>query len=87
MTKRARWFLVLSPEYGTVVPVMDFGMGPTEYVRDAVHVRTRSKARAKVLALRFFRRHHAARVNKPDYLSDGSPFTGMIVEYDEARGA
>ena len=85
MNRRARWFLVLSPEYGEVVPVLDFGQGPTEYGRDAVHVRTHSKARAKVLALRHFRRHHAARCRQPDYLRYGSPFAGMIVEYGDAK--
>lgn len=32
--KTLRWYEVLSAEYGTVIPVLDYGQGPTEYGRD-----------------------------------------------------
>ena len=29
-----RWYEVVSPEYDTVIPVLDYGQGPTEYGAD-----------------------------------------------------
>ncbi len=77
--RSAKWFLVCSAEYGTVVPVLDFGEGPTEYGRDCQYVRTRTTHRAKVLFLRAQRRLYQLR-SKPGWMDDGNPFNGMIVE-------
>lgn len=78
MTAVGSWFLVCSAEYGTVVPVLDFGEGPTEYGRDCLYVRARSAKRAKVLMVRAWRRRSAWR--RPNWLTDGVPFRGMIAE-------
>lgn len=51
-------YMVYGPEYGVVIPLLDFGMGPTEWGRDVVHVFTTTKKRAKVLALRVFRKQY-----------------------------
>ena len=72
-------FMVYTPVYGTVIPVLDFGEGPMEYSADVLYVRCRTKRRAKVLAVRAWRRQRSRWVM--DQYSDGaSPFTGLKVE-------
>ena len=46
---RLRWWTVVSPEYGTVVPVTDWGEGPLEYGRDVVYVQAEDPREAKLL--------------------------------------
>ena len=74
-------YLVCSKEYGTVIPIMDYGEGPTEYGRDCIYVKlcSPSKHRARVLALRAFRRQKAKFL---DY-DDENPFTDMRVYHEE----
>lgn len=91
-TPHPEWFLVASAEYGTVIPILDYGEGPTEYGRDVLYVRCASRQRAKVLALRAWRRQNRRNWRKAGFLEDGCPFTGMIVERcadfpDESVGA
>ncbi len=45
-------YLVYTPEYGTVIPILDDGTGPMEYGCDVLHVRARNRRAAKVLAVR-----------------------------------
>lgn len=74
----AKWFVVTSAEYGQVVLVVDFGVGPVEYSRDVVYVRTRTLSRVKSLAVRALRRRYSGKGFRPDYLSAGeNPFRGM----------
>lgn len=40
------WWYVISPEYGEVVPVLDYGQGPIEYGRDVIEVQARTKKEA-----------------------------------------
>lgn len=75
----ATWFEVVSAEYGTVIPVLDFGEGPTEYGRDMLYVRATSKKRAKILMVRAMRRRLPP-WKRPDWLSEGNPFRGMKAE-------
>jgi hypothetical protein len=77
--RNGNWFLVASREYSYVEPVLDDGSGPTEYTRDVIYVYANGKRRVRVLALRAFRRKYARR-NRPDYLADGHPFKGMLVQ-------
>lgn len=56
MSKRAKWWLVASPEYGTVIPIMDDGTGPMEYQSDVVNVQAATPHEAKVLAVRAMRK-------------------------------
>lgn len=72
MSQTGRCYCVCSPEYGTVIPVMDFAQGPMEYGCDVVFVFARNAKRAKTLALRVFRRQHSGAY----YLSE-NPFKGM----------
>lgn len=48
---------VISPEYGVVVPVLGFGLGPTEYGCDYVEVEASSRREAIVKGVREMRRH------------------------------
>lgn len=73
-----RHFFVASPEYGEVVPLLDYGEGPMEYRRDCVHVIAPNKRAAKVLGVRALRADPKAHYF-PDHC-DGSPFAGMLVE-------
>jgi hypothetical protein len=74
-----RWYLVESPVYTYIEPVLDFGEGPAYDVRDTLFVRSRSARRASVLALRTWRRQYRYHpLRRPTYLFD-NPFTGMKV--------
>ena len=82
----SRW-LVVSPEYGEVIPICD-GQGPLEYGCDVVEIEADTKADARVLGVKEFRRIGAG------YLADvENPFAGIKVEpyepepYDETDGA
>lgn len=77
----SRCFIVCGPEYGEVIPILDDGSGPMEYGCDAVYVRSRTKRRARVLALRWFRRFDAKYLHNAD-----SPFKGMTVEEIDPNG-
>jgi hypothetical protein len=83
----SRKWVVYTPEYGTVVPILDDGSGPTEYGADVLYVRAATRQRAKVLAVQAWRHnrgrpswmHHGAWLERQD--SDGAcPFTGLKVE-------
>lgn len=71
-------FLVITPEYGTVIPILDDGTGPMEYGCDVLHVRARNRRAAKVLAVRAWRRkgRYSLWVNR----NDGNPYVGLKVE-------
>ena len=76
-----RMFLVYTPEYGTTIPILDDGTGPIEYGADFVVIRARTRARAKVLAVRYWRRHWKWDGWVVTQDSDGlCPFTGLKVE-------
>lgn len=79
MRSVARCYLVISPEYGEVIPILDDGTGPTEYGHDVVYAFARNARRAKVLALRWFRRQYAGKW-RHNWIEDGNPFTGMTVD-------
>lgn len=79
----ATWFLVCSAEYGTVVPVLDYGQGPIEFGRDCMYIRATTPERAKVLMVRATRRR-TTRWNAPEWLRDGNPFRGMIAERENS---
>lgn len=68
-------YLVIGPEYGTVIPVTDEGQGPTEYGCDVVEVEAASPREAKVLGVRLLRRLPYLRDD-----SSANPFAGVHVE-------
>src|SRR5467141_870369 len=80
-------YLVYTPQYPTVVPILDDGTGPTEWGADVLYVRATSRQRAKVLAVRAWRRSPWRRHNGDwvkDADSDGrNPFAGLKVESAE----
>lgn len=70
----ARWYGVASRNYGYTDPFR-----PPEYCRYFVYARAATAKRAKVIALRWFRRH------EPHYSQDAddayeNPFAGMVAE-------
>ena len=76
MTKRD--YLVVSPEVGVMIPVLDDGSGPIEYGRDVALVRTSLGPReAKVAAVALWRRG----LISSDWIHDAEcPFAGVTVE-------
>ncbi len=73
-----RWYVVLSPPYWYTEPILDDGSGPRTMERDFRYVRARKVVRAKVLALRAWRREFKGREWRHDYLISGeNPFRGM----------
>jgi hypothetical protein len=77
-----RWYGVSSPEYQTY---SGDDLDPPEYGRDWMPVFATSKRRARVLALRAWRRRtpvnsHRRRCFVSEVESDASPFAGMIAE-------
>jgi hypothetical protein len=77
-----RW-LVVSREYGVVMPLLDDGSGPTEYGCDVIAVEAQTPRDAKVLAVRLARQH-PRRYGFVDHYADECPFTGMRV-YPDSR--
>lgn len=73
-----RHFFVYSPEYGEVVPLLDYGEGPMEYGRDCVHVIAPNKRAAKVLGVRALRADPKSHYFRDH--CDGNPFAGLLVE-------
>lgn len=68
-------WLVCSPEYGEVVPILDDGTGPTEYGCDVVFVEAETRRDALLLGVALFRQQGAK------YLADAeSPYAGVKVE-------
>lgn len=82
----ARTSIVCSREYSWTNVILDDGTGPEEYGCDGIYVRARTAKRAKVLALRFFRRDKHWRRFRDAYLwlENGCPFAGMTAECIDA---
>lgn len=70
---------VVTPEYGTVIPILDDGTGPIEYGADYVCVEADTKRQALVAGVRKLRSTGSHWME--DQNSDGaSPFTGLKAE-------
>lgn len=68
-------WLVCSPEYGEVVPILDDGTGPMEYGCDVAHVEAESREDALYLGVLLMRKQGAR------YLRDcENPYAGVKVE-------
>lgn len=74
MTNLLPW-LVCSPEYGVVVPVLDDGTGPTEYGCDAVHVEAESRQDALMLGVALLKQQGARYLDNAE-----NPYAGVRVE-------
>ena len=72
-----RW-LVVTPEYGEVIPITDEGQGPTEYQADCIEVEADTRRDAIVIGVMLMR------TNNRDYHwfrhCDGNPYVGIKAE-------
>jgi len=68
-------WIIVGPEYGTVVPVTDEGQGPMEYGCDVVEIEAETRRDALVLGVRLLRSQPYLQ-NYPDE----NPFTDVKVE-------
>jgi hypothetical protein len=76
--KRARWYDVTTP-FSYTEAVLDFGIGPQYEGQHWLAVRATSAVRAKVLALRAWRRRWVRTyADRPDFMRDGgNPFAAI----------
>ena len=78
-------YMVVTPPYGTLIPILDDGTGPTEYGSDVLYVEARTVKEAKVLAVREWRQMQRrgqwreARWVADQYINNACPFTGLKV--------
>ena len=72
-----RW-LVLTPEYGEVIPITDEGQGPTEYQRDGIEIEAATKRDAILCGVRLMR----ARPRDYHWFRhcDGNAYVGITAE-------
>lgn len=68
-------WLVCSPEYGEVVPILDDGTGPMEYGADCVFVEADTRRDALLLGVALFRQQGARYLDRTD-----NPYAGVTVE-------
>ena len=66
-------WLIVSPEYGEVIPVTDEGQGPVEYGADVVHVEAETRRDAVILGVQLFKRRGARYLHH----CDGGPYAGV----------
>lgn len=76
MVGRLKRWLVITPEYGTVVPVLDYGQGPEEFGCDVIEIEAVSRRDALLLGVKEMRRLGCG------WFGDVSenPYTGITVE-------
>ena len=72
-------YLVISPEYGEVVPILDYGVGPMEYASDVIRVDAPNKRAARVLAVRTWRKEKWV-LKYCEF--DENPYRGLKVELE-----
>ncbi len=71
----ASMWLVVSPEYGTVIPVCDDGTGPMEYGAATIYIEAATKHDAILLGVK------AMKARGDDWLADAEcPYTGVTAE-------
>lgn len=68
-------WLVVSPEYGQVISVLDDGTGPTEYGSDYVFVEAETEQDALMLGVMLFKQQGAKYLDHAE-----SPYAGVKVE-------
>ena len=73
------WY-VISPEYGTVIPILDDGTGPTEYGCDVVEVEAETKRDALAMGVKLMLADLSCQWVKDCRLDDRNPYAGMKVE-------
>ena len=71
-------YYIITPEYGEVVPILDYGQGPVEYNCDVVEVEAENKRDAIVLGVKYMR-EHSSQFHWFRH-ADGNPFAGVRTE-------
>lgn len=86
-------WLVITPEYGDVVPVLDYGQGPIEYGCDVIEVEAQSKRDAIALGVKAMLKSKEYRYCRESRQFGENPYTGVHAEKvneqpatEEARG-
>lgn len=77
-------WMVVTPEYGEVIPILDDGTGPEEWGADVVFVEAETKRRALVEGVRELRRIHSHWM-EDQYSNVSNPFTGLKAEISECQ--
>ena len=86
MPKKLKRWLVITPEYGVVVPILDYGQGPIEYGCDVIEVEAETKRDAIALGVKLMLQDvspvkHVTFEWCKDSREDGcSPFAGVTAE-------
>ena len=75
-------YLVISPEYQLLMPILEDGTGPTESTCDVVEVEAQNKRQACILGLRELKKIPRGWINWYRD-SDSNPFVGLKVEAAE----
>lgn len=70
-----RW-LVVTPEYGTVIPILDDGTGPTEYGADVIEIETSTARDAVTMGVSLMLRR-GDRWCTEARLDGASPYAGV----------
>ena len=71
-------YLVVTPEYETVISILPDGTGPSEWGSDTLEIEAPTARQAKVEAVRQWRKDYRSYVH--DQLANNcSPFTGLKV--------
>lgn len=68
-------FMVISPEYGIVIPIVD-GQGPTKYCRDVVFIEAETRRDALLLGVALLKARSARYLDKCD---GRGPYAGVEV--------
>ena len=76
-----KWW-VITPEYGTVVAVLDDGTGPEEFGRDVVEVEAPTRREALVLGLRKLRLQRSRWIWNQE-ADRRNPFNGLEATRDD----
>lgn len=73
-------YLVITPEYGEVDPVLDYGQGPIEYGCDVIEVEAQTKREARDLGVYEMLRNKDYQYCRDSRDGGENPFTGITVE-------
>ena len=72
-----RW-MVVTPEYGEVIPILDYGEGPLEYQADVIEVEAETRRDAIIIGVALMRRDPSA-YHWFEH-ADGNPYAGVKAE-------
>ncbi len=73
-------YLVITPEYGDVVPVLDYSQGPIEYGRDVIEVEASSSRDAIALGVKAMLNSREYRYCRDVRQAGENPYSGVFAE-------